>query len=93
VITAKDDRKAPREYDKALYKVRQYKARHLIETVFAQLKQYRSIATCCDASRNVSLCYLYGGCRHLAELMTCLRSHDRDHTLGTTERKRLHAEC
>jgi transposase len=40
VIPSKRNRKQPREYDKLLYK-----ARHLIENFFAQLKQYRAIAT------------------------------------------------
>ena len=40
VIPPKADRKAPRPYDKDLYK-----ARHLIETFLARLKQYRAIAT------------------------------------------------
>lgn len=40
VIPSKRNRKQPREYDKQLYK-----ARHLIENFFAQLKQYRAIAT------------------------------------------------
>ncbi len=40
VIPSKRNRKHPREYDKQLYK-----ARHLIENFFAQLKQYRAIST------------------------------------------------
>ena len=40
VIPPKGNRKAPRPYDKDLYK-----ARHLIENFFAKLKQYRAIAT------------------------------------------------
>ncbi len=40
VIPPKRNRTSPREYDKHLYK-----ARHLIENFFAQLKQYRAIAT------------------------------------------------
>jgi transposase len=40
VIPPKANRKAPRPYDKDLYK-----ARHLIENFFAKLKQYRAIAT------------------------------------------------
>jgi transposase len=39
-IPPKATRKIQREYDKALYK-----SRHLIENFFAQLKQYRAIAT------------------------------------------------
>lgn len=40
VIPSKRNRKQLREYDKQLYK-----ARHLIENFFAQLKQYRALAT------------------------------------------------
>ena len=40
VIPPKSNRKAPRAYDKELYK-----ARHLIENFFAKLKQFRAIAT------------------------------------------------
>ena len=40
MIPPKRNRISPREYDKHLYK-----ARHLIENFFAQLKQYRAIAT------------------------------------------------
>ena len=40
VIPSKRNRKAPRDYDKHLYK-----ARHLIENFFCRLKQYRAIAT------------------------------------------------
>ena len=40
VIPPKGNRKAPRPYDKDLYK-----ARHLIENFFAKLKQFRAIAT------------------------------------------------
>ncbi len=40
VIPSKSNRKAPREYDRTLYK-----ARHLIENFFEKLKQYRAIAT------------------------------------------------
>ena len=40
VIPPKRNRKEPREYDKELYK-----SRHLIENLFAKLKQYRAIAT------------------------------------------------
>lgn len=40
VIPPRRDRQQPREYDKELYK-----SRHLIENFFAQLKQYRAIAT------------------------------------------------
>jgi transposase len=40
VIPPKANRTDPRPYDKDLYK-----ARHLIENLFAKLKQYRAIAT------------------------------------------------
>jgi len=40
VIPPRANRKTPRPYDRELYK-----ARHLIETFFARLKQYRAIAT------------------------------------------------
>jgi transposase len=40
VIPPKGNRKAPRPYDRNLYK-----ARHLIENFFAKLKQFRAIAT------------------------------------------------
>ena len=40
VIPPKGNRKAPRLYDKDLYK-----ARHLIENFFARLKQFQAIAT------------------------------------------------
>jgi transposase len=40
VIPPKRNRKAPRDYDKDLYK-----ARHLIENFFCRLKQFRAIAT------------------------------------------------
>ena len=40
VIPPRANRRDPRPYDKELYK-----ARHLIETFFAKLKQYRAIAT------------------------------------------------
>ena len=40
VIPPRQSRKAPRAFDKDLYK-----ARHLIETFFAKLKQFRAIAT------------------------------------------------
>jgi len=40
VIPPKSNRKEPREYDKELYK-----ARHLIENMFAKIKLYRAIAT------------------------------------------------
>lgn len=40
VMPGKSNCKAPRDYDRHLYK-----ARHLIENFFAKLKQYRGIAT------------------------------------------------
>jgi transposase len=40
VIPPKSNRRLKREFDKDLYK-----ARHLIENVFAKLKQFRAIAT------------------------------------------------
>jgi transposase len=40
VIPPRSNRKTPRAYDEDLYK-----ARHLIENFFAQLKQFRAIAT------------------------------------------------
>ncbi len=40
VIPPKRNRKAPRDWDRDLYK-----ARHLIENFFARLKQFRAIAT------------------------------------------------
>jgi transposase len=40
VIPPKRSRKAPRDWDRELYK-----ARHLIENFFAKLKQFRAIAT------------------------------------------------
>jgi transposase len=40
VIPSKTTRKAPREFDKEMYK-----ARHLIENFVCRLKQYRAIAT------------------------------------------------
>jgi transposase len=40
VIPHSRNRTTPHEYDKELYK-----ARHLIENLFAKLKQYRAIAT------------------------------------------------
>ena len=40
VIPSKANRKSPRKYDRHLYK-----ERHLIENLFAKLKQFRAIAT------------------------------------------------
>ncbi len=50
VIPPKRNRKELREYDKELYK-----ARHLIENLFAKLKQYRGIATRYDKLANTFL--------------------------------------
>ncbi len=50
VIPPKSNRKAPRDYDRELYK-----ARHLIENFFAKLKQYRAIATRDDKIANTFL--------------------------------------
>jgi transposase len=49
VIPPKTTRKAPREFDKEMYK-----ARHLIENFVCRLKQYRAIATRYDkTARNI----------------------------------------
>ncbi len=55
VMLGKSNCKAPREYDRHLYK-----ARHLIENFFARLKQYRGIATRYDklAQHFLSAIYL-----------------------------------
>lgn len=55
VIPPRRNRKKQREYDKELYK-----ARHLVENFFAQLKQYRGIATRYDkrASNFLGAIYL-----------------------------------
>jgi transposase len=55
VIPSKATRKSPRPYDTELYK-----ARHLIENFFANLKQFRAIATRYDkrASHFLSAVYL-----------------------------------
>jgi transposase len=52
VIPPRQTRKAPRAFDKDLYK-----ARHLIENVFAKLKQFRAIATRYDKTAR---CFLAG---------------------------------
>ena len=52
VIPPRKPRKAPRAFDKDLYK-----ARHLIETFFAKLKQFRAIATRYDKTAR---CFLAG---------------------------------
>ena len=50
VIPPKGNRKRPRGYDKHIYK-----ARRSIKNFFAELKQYRAIATRCDkTARNFS---------------------------------------
>lgn len=54
VIPPKRHRKAPREYDRELYK-----ARHLIENFFAKLKQYRAIATRYDKLAETFLSAIY----------------------------------
>lgn len=40
VIPPRSNRKAPRDYDKALYKLR-----HLVENAFRYLKEWRAVAT------------------------------------------------
>ena len=62
VIPPKANRHHPRTYDKELYK-----ARHLIENFFAQLKQYRALATRYD-KRAVS----FLGAIHLAAAVILL---------------------
>ena len=62
VIPPKANRRHPRTYDKELYK-----ARHLIENFFAQLKQYRALATRYD-KRAVS----FLGAIHLAAAVILL---------------------
>jgi transposase len=52
VIPPRKTRKAPRAFDKDLYK-----ARHLIENFFAKLKQFRAIATRYDKTAR---CFLAG---------------------------------
>jgi transposase len=52
VIPPRTTRKTPRAFDKELYK-----ARHLVETFFAQLKQFRAIATRYDKTAR---CFLAG---------------------------------
>ncbi len=58
VIPPRKTRKTPRAFDKELYK-----ARHLIETFFAKLKQFRAIATRYDKTAR---CFLAG--IHLAAI-------------------------
>jgi transposase len=60
----KANRKVQREYDKELYK-----ARHLIENVFAKLRLFRCIATRYDkTAKKLPSCYPPRGYRHLAQL-------------------------
>ena len=54
VIPPKGNRKAPRPYDKDLYK-----ARHLIENFFAKLKQFRAIATRYDKTARCFLAAIH----------------------------------
>jgi transposase len=54
VIPPKANRKQQREYDKELYK-----ARHLIENFFANLKQFRAIATRYDKTARNFLAAIY----------------------------------
>lgn len=54
VIPPKAGRKAPRDYDRELFK-----ARHLIENFFARLKQFRAIATRYDKTRRNFLAAIY----------------------------------
>jgi transposase len=54
VIPPKASRKEPRDFDKETYK-----ARHLIENFFADLKQYRAIATRYDKTARNFLAAVY----------------------------------
>ena len=54
VIPSKANRKSQREYDRHLYK-----ERHLIETFFAKLKQFRAIATRYDKTARNFLAAVY----------------------------------
>jgi len=54
VIPPKANRKLQREYDKDLYK-----ARHLVENFFANLKQFRAIATRYDKTARNFLAAVY----------------------------------
>jgi len=54
VIPPKANRKQQRQYDKDLYK-----ARHLIENFFANLKQFRAIATRYDKTARNFLAAIY----------------------------------
>ena len=66
VISPRHHRKTLRTYDTELYK-----ARHLIENFFANLKQYRAIAMRYDPRAvNFPACDSSGCCGHQVELMT-----------------------
>jgi transposase len=54
VIPPKANRKSPRKYDRHIYK-----ERHLIETFFAKLKQFRAIATRYDKTARNFLAAVY----------------------------------
>ena len=54
VIPSKSNRLYPRAFDKHLYR-----SRHLVENLFAKLKQYRSIATRFDKLSQVFLSAVY----------------------------------
>ncbi len=54
VIPMKANRKVVRDFDKEIYK-----ARHLIENFFADLKQYRAIATRYDKTARNFLAAIY----------------------------------
>ena len=54
VIPPKANRRAPRAFDRHLYK-----ARHLIENFFAKLKQFRAIATRYDKTARNFLAAIY----------------------------------
>ena len=54
MIPPKANRKQQREYDRDLYK-----ARHLIENFFANLKQFRAIATRYDKTARNFLAAIY----------------------------------
>jgi transposase len=54
VIPPKANRRAPRRYDRHLYKTR-----HLIENFFAKLKQFRAIATRYDKTARNFLAAVY----------------------------------
>ena len=62
VIPPRHNARAPRSYDKDLYK-----AHHLVENFFARLKQYRAIATRYDKTARNFL-----GAIHLAASMVWL---------------------